>query len=1451
MSRNQTSVQWWQSFASRKIIIAEWQLELSAVIYLVIGLFIGFVIVFSGSIASVGALSIVNVVKDNESHLSAANLVSTEVVGTGNSAYVQLNEGSGVVGWLDTDWRMRRKLTFNNSSATEDLTDFPVVVLLTNSNFDFSDAQSAGQDIRFTDSDGTTLLSYEIEFWNSGTGNATIWVKVPQIDQASNTDSIYMYFDNPDATSAEDADAVWSNNYAAVYHMNNNPAGSAPQIIDSTSNNRHGTTAGTMNSGDLVAGKLGNAVEFDGSNDRIELPTGVFSSLTQGTVEAWTYWQGSVGGEVEAILSAFNGTCWIQWTIDDIGADESYNTWQDTNCGYVGGIKSNINMGSGVLDNAWGHMAFTVTTGVGNAMYGNGTLRTQTYERGGSTGTLFLDDSGVSGQYWIGNTPEFLSEAFTGRIDELRVSSVPRSSSWIGAQYSSMNGSYIDYSGNDETPLPSSGTWESSATAGQAIDLLWNGGWGDGTEGSTAFSATVANVSTGLSSVTFQMRVAQTTGGLSGASYVTLGTINTGTTFTATKADLDGLGLATGTNRYAQVRVTLSNTDYVTNPRLDGFTINYLGDDTDPSANASNIVMQKVQGGATVAEGGWTNNLAPYFTWDPGADTESGIRGYCLYLGTDNTGDPTITKGLLGTSPVDVTGTPCLFIVTSTNIDFNTLSLRGNTWLTTSNNNYYLNIRAIDNIGNIIDTSEQFSFKFDNTLPTNPTFISLPGDFVASKSVTFTWPTVGADAASDANSGLAGIQYRISAGGTWYGDNHNGQQDATDLLGNDGTYSMDETYDYPAIVDGTNVIYIRTWDVAGNVTIVYLTGVLKVNTTSPSAPQNLEVTPTNNTSNSYSFDWDAPNTYVGNVAAITYCYTVNVLPSSGTCTYTAGGVTNLAADSYATQPGENTFYVAARDEASNINYGAFAEVDFTYSGSAPGVPLSVDVSDISVKDTQNWRLVVSWSPPSNQGAGVSSYRIYRSTQDLTCTQNFGAFSQIGSTAGTSYTDNDLDQQDYYYCVRACDSANNCSAVSDTKSSFPDGRFTEAAPLTSGPTIARVSNRSATITWITGRNSDSKISFGLATNRYFVEEPARSEPVINHEINLNNLQPGTTYFARAKWLDEDGNLGTSEEFVFSTLPPPTVTSLIANNIGLDSANINFNVRGAAKARIRYGTTTNLGGVIEINTSVTAGNYTVEIPALLDGTRYFYKVNPVDSDGFEYETTVLDFTTIARPKISEVAFENVNGEPTPTVKVTWKTNTPTSTVVAYSPEGNPSERQTAIDTDYVIGDHEIVIANLIPDTNYAFTLTARDEYGNEVISETQRYATGLDSRPPRVYNVKIEPALISAGSQVGAQQLAQLIISWDTDEPSTSQVEFGQGTGDEYPEKTQRDGALTFNHLVVISNLAPSQVYHLRVLSMDEADNQGESVDTVTITPRASQSALEVILGNLGEIFSFLR
>jgi hypothetical protein len=238
---------------------------------------------------------------------------------------------------------------------------------------------------------------------------------------------------------------------------------------------------------------------------------------------------------------------------------------------------------------------------------------------------------------------------------------------------------------------------------------------------------------------------------------------------------------------------------------------------------------------------------------------------------------------------------------------------------------------------------------------------------------------------------------------------------------------------------------------------------------------------------------------------------------------------------------------------------------------------------------------------------------------------------------------------------------------------------------------------------------------------------------------------------------------------------------------------------------------------------------------------------DSEGEEYYSDdYTDLITLPRPQISNVQLQEIKGTAQPTLLVTWQSNTEVSSIVTYYPAGVPSQGRDEVNVELVEGRHRMLLRGLLPNTNYSLVVKGRDRIGNEAVSDEQSFTTATDTRPPLMTDLQVEGVIQGSGEEA----TAQLLVSFNTDEPSSSQVEFGEGTGSTYSQKTQIDTNLTFNHLVVVSGLTPSKVYHLRSIAVDEAGNESRSVDTVAITPKATESALDLVITNLSEVFGFL-
>jgi hypothetical protein len=188
---------------------------------------------------------------------------------------------SAETSWYDTDWSYRKPITIDADKVAGDLTDFPVLISLTDS--DLADyAQNFGEDIFFTTSGGTKL-SHEIESFNSYTGELYAWVEIPSLSSTTDTE-IYMYFGNSDCSSQEDVTGTWSNGYVAVYHMND---ATTSTILDSTSNDNDGTKKAANEPIETDA-KIYKGQEFDGTDDYVFLSDS--SSLNPSSEITWNFW---------------------------------------------------------------------------------------------------------------------------------------------------------------------------------------------------------------------------------------------------------------------------------------------------------------------------------------------------------------------------------------------------------------------------------------------------------------------------------------------------------------------------------------------------------------------------------------------------------------------------------------------------------------------------------------------------------------------------------------------------------------------------------------------------------------------------------------------------------------------------------------------------------------------------------------------------------------------------------------------------------------------------------------------------------------------------------------------------------------------------------------------------------------------------------------------------------
>ena len=177
----------------------------------------------------------------------------------------------------------------------------------------------------------------------------------------------------------------------------------------------------------------------------------------------------------------------------------------------------------------------------------------------------------------------------------------------------------------------------------------------------------------------------------------------------------------------------------------------------------------------------------------------------------------------------------------------------------------------------------------------------------------------------------------------------------------------------------------------------------------------------------------------------------------------------------------------------------------------------------------------------------------------------------------------------------------------------------------------------------------------------------------------------------------------------------------------------------------------------------------------------------------------------------AFDQVDATTALGIKATikWSTDEPADARVEYGADTNYGSF-SALDP-HLNTDHTIVLTNLTPWTTYHYRVISSDTSDNSAASDDFTFATGpADFEPPYIWNVT-----------VSNQTLTTATISWITDEPASTQIEFG--TTDAYGTSTTLDPTLRTDHSISLQGLSPSTQYHYRLKNRDESGNLAVSQD----------------------------
>jgi biopolymer transport protein ExbB len=313
--------------------------------------------------------------------------------------------------WWDADWAFRKPLTLDATAAGAatgaSIEDNAVLIRLHVGNFGyFSDAKPDGADIRFIAGDDKTPLAFHIESWDAAGGMAFIWVKVPVLAPAT-SDTIYMYYGNPNATAASDSGASYDVNQVLAYHFASVPGQDATSYANQpTESTAAANPASVIGAGVRLSGA--ESVRLAGSSTVRLLPDRGL------TISAWVNIPDSPQDDAVLVELADPAGPYIRVGIAGLAPYVRVND---------GVAAVETERAASLLPGSWGLVTAVISTN-----------RVALYLDGREVSGIDSQFAEIGGTLTVGASAA--GDSFlTGQLDELTIANTARSADWIKAQF--------------------------------------------------------------------------------------------------------------------------------------------------------------------------------------------------------------------------------------------------------------------------------------------------------------------------------------------------------------------------------------------------------------------------------------------------------------------------------------------------------------------------------------------------------------------------------------------------------------------------------------------------------------------------------------------------------------------------------------------------------------------------------------------------------------------------------------------------------------------------------------------------------------------------------------------------------------------------------------------------------------------------------------------------------
>lgn len=370
------------------------------------------------------------------------------------------------------------------------------------------------------------------------------------------------------------------------------------------------------------------------------------------------------------------------------------------------------------------------------------------------------------------------------------------------------------------------------------------------------------------------------------------------------------------------------------------------------------------------------------------------------------------------------------------------------------------------------------------------------------------------------------------------------------------------------------------------------------------------------------------------------------------------------------------------------------------------------------------------------------------------------------------------------------------------------------PVISSAGTSSVTSAGATVTWTTTTPADSQVEYGTSS-AYGSTTSVDAALVTAHSVPVAGLSPNTLYHYRVDSRDAYGQLSRSADSTFTTgLPaPPVVMAVQAVSITSSGATVTWATDQASSSQVEYGPTSSYGSSTPLDPALLT-NHAVVLMGLSPGTLYHYRVKSANGSTQLTSSGDYTFTTNVPPPVITVA--QANGVTATSATITWTTDVVSTSQVLYGTTAAYGSSTTLDSTP--VTSHSQALTGLAPATTYHY--------------QVQSSASGsLGTSADLTFTTATPPAPTISAVLAGSITGSGAIVTWTTDSPADSQVEYGSTTA--YGSSTSTSLALVTSHTRALSGLAPLALYHYRVKSKDSYGQLSVSGDfTFTTTASAA-------------------